>query len=103
MRSHALAGAPTLPPVAAVEALPHSALAPWLAHCAALAVAVAARLAGADADEWLTPDGAAKRLGVTRRWLYENAARLGGRRVGRYVRFSRRALDEAVRRGEAGL
>jgi len=102
MRSHGHAGAPTLPPVAVVDELPHSALAPLIAHCAALQAAAAARLASAADDGWLTVEDVAAQLGVTRRWLYDHAAQLGGRRIGRYLRFSRRALDDAVRRGEAG-
>src|SRR5215470_13678420 len=52
---------------------------------------------GGEADELLTIDLAARRLGMSPAWLYRHAARLPfTRRVGRQVRFSARQLESYI-------
>ena len=50
-------------------------------------------------ETWLTAEECAKRLNVTKRWCYDHADKLGGRRLSRRcVRFSTRAVDRYMAR-----
>jgi len=64
---------------------------------APLLVRAFAGRAGAEADELLTVDVAAKRLGFSEDWLYHHAGKLPFTvRVGRQVRFSARRLEAYI-------
>lgn len=71
--------------------------------------AAIARLAGRilatepePADELLTPEEAAKRLRVDRRWVYRHARELGAVRFGRKLRVPRAGVQRFVKRSRSG-
>lgn len=50
-------------------------------------------------DEMLTVEDAAKRIGVSKRWCYDHAKEIGGKKLSRRcVRFSSRAVERYLAR-----
>lgn len=57
----------------------------------------------AGGERLLTPEEAAERFGVTRRWILAHADEVGGRRLSRKtIRFPERALERHFRAGARG-
>jgi hypothetical protein len=121
----ALAGEPAvrgpapagLPAIEAVDALPNEALAPFIAHAAALQARAAIRLGtegstaridptlrsrGSDAatadNRMLTAQEVAELLNAKPSWVYRHRRQLGGEKLDGLLRFSARRVQSYVER-----